>query len=154
MVGGVFAMSKQQTLSKIHDLLNQLRKDDHMIEDHTRSILPEESGMPRLSHAAKKILDTLAQHEGTMNQRTLSKCVGVSPQATSVQVRRLERYGYLERTDGTQKNENFVGVTELGRQVGLALNETMRFHAEHILCDLSPEEGELLLELLNKIRTF
>lgn len=147
-------MGKQDTLTKIHDVLNQIKGEGGVTDTYIREHLHADLGVSSLAHTARKILDILAQHNTGMNQRTLAKCVGVSPQAISVQIKKLEQRGFLIKTSGTQKNENLITLTEVGYQVGIVLNQAVKHHADHALRDFNDEECARLMELLCKIKPY
>lgn len=147
-------MEKRETLTKMHDVFNQLISEQNVPDAYVHSLLPEHVELSSISHVARKMLDILSQAGMEMNQRTLAKHVGVSPQAISVHVKKMEARGFLTKTSGGQKNENLLVLTERGHQLGTALNGAVEHHAEHVLKGLSEEENAQLLELLCKIQPY
>ena len=145
-------MSKREALEKLNDVLDQMVSERKGTNSYIKERLQETVELTRLSHTARKMLDILAQHGEEMNQRTLAKRVGVTPQAISIQLKALEHRGLLVRVNGTQKNENLIALTEVGHKLGLVLNQAAADRAEYVLQDFTQEESAEFLALLCKIR--
>ena len=90
-----------------------------------------------LAHSAREILVQLYT-KGEMNQLTLSKHIGCSPQAISKSVSILERKGLIIKNSISQKNQNNISLTQVGKETAKELKKTIEAHAEVVFngfCD-------------------
>lgn len=134
----------------LHDHKETQRKT---VEKETPPILQEIRGK-QLSHSGRKLV-TVLYGLGACNQRALAQAVGITPQAVSETVKKLESCGYLTKVSGLQKNENFISLTPQGEELAVALNEMIQRHARDVFSQFEEEElsqlGGLLDKLLNSM---
>ena len=131
------------SLKKMHDiseLLVNVKPPDHIENDNLK-------GLP---HSAREILASLFE-KGEMNQRTLSKFVGVSPQAISKTIRTLCKKELVIKKNGVQKNENFISLTSEGKKTAEILCEIIKSKSEDYFLGFSDAEVKIFGEMLNRI---
>lgn len=103
-----------------------------------------------LPHSGRKMLVVL-QEKGESNQRTLAHEVGISPQAASESIKKLELSGCVKKENGTQKNEKLISLTDLGEEMANLLHLIIALHAKQLFHSFSLEEVGQLGSLLDKL---
>ena len=94
-----------------------------------------------------RILQILAQ-DGDMTQRVLTEKLGIQPGSASEVIGKLERAGYITRTESTEDRRTVdVRLTESGKE---HLNKR-RAEKPDLFSALSEEEKEQLVGLLEKL---
>lgn len=145
-------MNQVTVLSKLLHLSEKLIQDCNL--DHFPSSSQGETELAtlkklKLPHSGRKMLVVL-QEKGETNQRTLATLVGISPQATSESVKKLEEAGCITKTSGKQKNENMISLTPFGEDMADLLQDVITRHAEELFQSFSVEEVTQLGTLLDK----
>lgn len=144
-------MERYLVLAKFHDVVEVMRSDEYLADKETPpSDFVLNIKKMRLSHYARKMLVTLFS-EGSLNQRRLAKIMNISPQAVSENIKKLESSGYINKTNGLQKNENFIFLTDLGKQTAVELNSLIKCHANKIFANLTDNDVQKLHEIFEKI---
>ena len=102
-------------------------------------------------HGHGKILRALEQSDG-MTQKELAERLGIRPQSLTDALVRLEQQGAITRTRSERdKREQLVRITELGREQSRRVAELHQKAARMVLSDLTEEEKQQLLSILNKL---
>lgn len=104
----------------------------------------------KLPHSGRKMLSVLYA-KGGMNQRALALQLGISPQAVSESVKKLEHLGYIIKENGSQKNENLISLTEEGGEMAKFLIDLIGHHASELFRTFSDDEVQQLGVLLDKL---
>lgn len=146
-------MEQIKVLEKLHrisELISEKDKEAHPWEQLPDPILAEKLEKLHLSHSGRKLLVVLKK-EGSCNQRNLALKLGISPQAVSETVKKLEFHGCIQKTNGNQKNENLISLTTLGDEFAQFLKQIIYDHANMVFSSFSQEEVSLLGDLLEKL---
>lgn len=112
---------------------------------------------PELSGPRWALLLVLMAHERFgkehwMTPTTLSRFQGVSKNTISSLLRGLEEQGYIERTlDAEDLRVFHIRLTEAGREVAQRLAPQRVAYLDRLASDLSGEEREQLVSLLEKL---
>lgn len=104
----------------------------------------------KLNHSSKSMLCVLLNNDG-INQRNLAGLLSISPQAVSESIKKLESFELIIKENGSQKNENIIFLTDLGKDKAKLLRRKISAHANKVFKDFSDEELSLFFDLLNKI---
>lgn len=146
-------MNEIQVLSKILQLTETLSHkttltfSSNLQEQEEQFFALERLNLP---HSGRKILVVL-QEKGEINQRTLAHEVGVSPQAASESIKKLELSGCVKKVNGIQKNEKLISLTELGEEMAHLLHLVIVLHAKQLFHKFSSDEVGQLGTLLDKL---
>ena len=126
-------MKKDEVLKKLHDISELLTT--------IRPPLPlnQSTYLEGLPHSARDILVQLHVN-GEINQRTLAKHVGCSPQAISKSVVKLEARGLIVKNNGTQKNEKNITLTKIGEEIAVQLQNIIKEYAEVVFKGFSTQD--------------
>jgi MarR family transcriptional regulator, organic hydroperoxide resistance regulator len=99
-----------------------------------------------------RLLLELFEHDG-LSQSELIERLGVEPPTVTGTVQRLERDGLLRREpDPANRRVSRVYLTDAGRALEQPIKDAWLEIEGQLVAELSPEEREQLLELLNKLR--
>lgn len=137
-------------LSKVHrlsELLQQVHK--HSLPSEDEGLLQDLHCL-KLPHSGRKMLAVLLK-EGSCNQRYLAGQLGISPQASSETVKKLEKKNCIVKVNGKQKNENLISLTEYGEEMAHLLERVISNHAEEVFAHFSAKEVEDFGILLEKL---
>lgn len=146
-------------MSEIYVLSKILQLNEILSQESKLSFKPELADQERqffalermnLPHSGRKML-VILQEKGELNQRTLAHEVGISPQAASESIKKLELSGCVKKINGTQKNENLISLTDLGNEMGDLLHLVIELHAKQLFHNFSLEEVGQLGALLDKL---
>lgn len=146
-------MKETHVLSKILQLTEILSHESKLtfspeLEEHqTQFFTLERMNLP---HSGRKML-VILQEKGEINQRTLAHEVGISPQAASESIKKLELSGCVRKVSGTQKNEKLISLTDLGEEMADLLHLVIVLHAKQVFHRFSSEEVGQLGSLLDKL---
>ncbi len=161
--------TKIELLIKLTELSEQIRhskKHSHRHEDkdcnktkrhHSHDCGCEKSdksdrgrGRNKLSFTAKRTLCILLEEE-SINQRSISKMLGVSAQTVSEMIKNLENKEIIVKTQGEINNENFISLTESGKETALETSKRITERADKTFSGLTQEEIKVLGVILDKI---
>ncbi len=140
-------MERYLVLGKFYSVSEKLKKDKL---NHQKIDGVETNEMANISPSGRNILCHLLVNDN-LNQRAISKKMNLSAQAISENLKKLERSGYIIRTDGTQNNENMIRFTLEGEKMAMKLDKKIRSHAKEVFKEMSEEEIEKLYYLLDKM---
>lgn len=99
-----------------------------------------------------RILNLLREN-GPMTQRELIECTGRRSATLSEQLEKMEKAGYLTRQKNEQDRRNVdVALTEAGQTAALEARAE-RDRRASVFEGLSPEEREMLEQILEKLLT-
>ncbi len=151
-------MQKQRLLMKLLETAGGIRQAQRSERMHHGEGMCHGEEMPcrppahgKMSPIAQSVL-CLLLHEGNLNQRTIAKYMGVSGQAISEIVKKMEAHGITERKQGEQNNENIISLTPAGMQKAQEIDRKVLTQAEGLFVDFSEAEMETLQVLLEKIQ--
>jgi len=120
-------------------LLTMLR-----VLEHEGRFVDKNGGQGRILAMLKK--------EGKMTQRALTEKLGIQPGSASEILGKLEKGGYLIRKPGeSDRRTADVSLTEEGSRREEEASARAKARREEMFSDLSPEEKEQLLGLLEKL---
>ena len=143
-------MKRKDVLSKLYDVAGQVKETKMTIAVQHEDDLLEFIRSSKLTHVSRKILGYLLEHE-TLNQRSMAKLINVSSQSVSETIKKLLDKQLIIKQQGVQKNENFISLTPLGRDVAKRLGVMIEQHAEEVFKSLNDEEVDLLYTLLSQV---
>jgi DNA-binding MarR family transcriptional regulator len=103
-----------------------------------------------LPHSGRDIL-VQVYTKGEMNQLTLSKHIGCSPQAISKSVSILERKGLIIKNSISRKNQNNISLTQVGKETAKELKKIIKEHAKVVFNGLSDEDISTFSVFLKQI---
>lgn len=105
-----------------------------------------------LTFAQSRVFAFLQEKGGQTTQKEIEVFLGVSHPTVVGIVSRMEQNGYLtswmDKNDRRNKN---VAFTEKARALGVDMEQNMRNNEKQLLSPLSPEEADLLKQLLSRI---
>lgn len=96
-------MEKEVLLIKLLDTAGGIRRELHAKEP------PHHKTTPILQNVLCLLLK-----KGSMNQRTIAKNIGVSGQAISELMKKMQEENLIKRVSGEFNNENIISLTEEG----------------------------------------
>jgi DNA-binding MarR family transcriptional regulator len=137
-------MEKDEALKKLHSISELLTTIKPPTSENQNIEL---RGLP---HSARDILGQL-YIQGKMNQRTLSKHIGCSPQAISKSVSILESKGLIIKKSGSQKNENNIILTQIGKETAAELKKIIEGYAEMVFNRFSDQDISIFSDFLKQI---
>ncbi len=156
---------KKELLIKLTELSEQIRhsKRDHSKHNHKEKHVKQLSdecskthrggkgrGKNKLSFTAKRTICILLQEE-SINQRSISKMLGVSAQTVSEMIKNLESKELILKTQGEINNENIISLSEKGKVAALEASKRMDERATMLFENISDEELDTLYNILDKI---
>ena len=101
--------------------------------------------------AQARLLQVLLEHEGGVRQKVLAEEMRINPSSTSELISKLESEGYAVRTvDPSDKRATLITLTEVGRARAYELEDERTERFSKFFVNLSEDEKEKLLELLEK----
>ncbi len=110
----------------------------------------EQSGYQGL-RGSGRLLNELDK-AGDMPQKALAQRLEIRPQSLTEALLKLEHAGYIVRKRSeTDKREQLVSITELGRERSRQLRALRDQVAEDMFGCLSEEEQAMMLELLGRV---
>jgi MarR family transcriptional regulator for hemolysin len=134
---------------------NEVMKKLHNVSELLSTIKPttpenENINLRGLPHSARNILVKLYEMV-ELNQRTLSKHVGCSPQAVSKSIKKLEHKGLIVKNSGSQKNENNIMLTQIGKETAEELGKIIDGFSEVAFDGFSDQDLSTFNDLLERI---
>lgn len=90
---------------------------------------------------------------GPMTQTDIWKYVNVEAPTVTRTVTKMEKNGWILRTQGKDKRERIIELTDVAKQSFPAIKQSIMALENDLLGELSPEEKEQLVVLLSKIHT-
>ncbi len=147
--------NKLELLMKLTELSEQIKYSKKHRHKHINSIacdkgIKSEKHKNRLSFTAKRMICILLEEE-SINQRSISKMLGVSAQTVSEMIKNLEAKDLITKSQGEINNENMIALTEHGKETALETRKSIAKRADKTFNGLSKEEIQTLSELLDKI---
>ncbi|MFT5871238.1 MAG: DNA-binding MarR family transcriptional regulator [Clostridium sp.] len=137
-------MKKDEVLKRLHSISEILTTVKPPTSKNENIQL---GGLP---HSARDILVQLYA-KGEMNQLTLSKHVGCSPQAISKSVSILERKGLIIKNSISRKNQNNIILTQVGKEAAVQLKKIIEEHAEMVFNGFCDEDISAFSVFLKQI---
>jgi DNA-binding MarR family transcriptional regulator len=137
-------MQRDEVLKRLHDISELLTTIKPPVTENENIHL---KGLP---HSSRDILGQLYIN-GEMNQRTLSKHIGCSPQAISKSVSKLAKNGLIIKKNGSQKNENKILLTQVGKETANELEKIIEQYADIIFDGFSDHDISIFDDLLERI---
>ncbi len=133
-------MDKMKTLIKIFKLSEYVKLEGK--KNHENYHHPLKNNLTK-SH--NRILGVLQRH-GTLNQRTLSKHLNISPQAVSETIKKLECDNLIYKDDNGK-----INLTKTGNDYAVDFNNRVTAHAEELLKDFTDEELQNVINFIDKL---
>lgn len=90
---------------------------------------------------------------GPMTQTDIWKYVNVEAPTVTRTLTKLEKNGWILRTQGKDKRERIIALTDEAKENFPAIKQTIMALEDDLLAELSLEEKEQLVVLLSKIHT-
>lgn len=146
-------------MNEIHVLGKILQLTEMLSQESKLTFSPELQGHQKefftlqrmnLPHSGRKML-VILQEKGEINQRTLAHEAGISPQAVSESIKKLELSGCVTKVNGIQKNEKLIFLTELGKEMAELLHLVIALHAKQLFQSFSHDEVEQMDSLIDKL---
>ena len=98
------------------------------------------------------LLALLEAGEGGVRQKDIGTEIGINPSSLSEQINRLEADRYIERTANPEdRRSTLISLTEKGRARAYEVQDERQSTAAELFANLTEEEKDTLLELLNKL---
>lgn len=146
-------MQKQRLLMKLLETVGGVRQAQRSEKIPHGEEMPchRPSAQGKMSPIAQSVL-CLLLHEGNLNQRTIAKYMGVSGQAISEIIKKMQAHGMAERKQGEQNNENIISLTPAGLEKAQMIDQKMLAQAEGLFVDFTEAEMQTLQTLLEKIQ--
>ncbi len=150
---------KIELLIKLTELSEQIRhsKKNHSDKNHHADIesaltVKHKHHRPpnKLSFTAKRTICILLD-EQSINQRSISKRLGVSAQTVSEMIKNLEAKELIIKAQGELNNENIITLTDKGKEIATETNKRIAYTADRVFIGLSSEEIDTLGNILKKI---
>ncbi len=120
----------------------KLYKDEHMSFIETTKI--------DINHNSKEIFFLLFKN-GEMNQRSLAKLLGVSPQSISENIKKLIDKKLVSKHIGQLHNENIVVLTDKGYEIGMNIDKVITNLSYDLFNAFSEEELKEFSNLIKKL---
>ncbi|WP_047982291.1 MarR family winged helix-turn-helix transcriptional regulator [Ornithinibacillus contaminans] len=128
------------------DLLHTLNQRIRYIQKHLNECLKVHG----LYHAQWTILFYLTKY-GASTQTELSSYFHVEAPTITRTVKRMELHGWIVRETGMDKREKVIVLTDMAKRKYVEIEKSVSEHEKVMLSNLSQEEKESLLYLLQKI---
>lgn len=121
----------------------------------------------RVRYISKHLNDTLQQHglyqaqwsilyylykNGPKTQTDIMNYFHVNAPTITRTVKRMEENGWVSRVAGSDRRERFIELTDESKKKYKEIENVVSQHEERMLINLSIEEKEILLQLLEKIQ--
>lgn len=98
-----------------------------------------------------QVLMHVANHSNAM-QAELAECMGISPSALAVSLKKLEKGGYIKRSSDTlDERKKHIEITELGSRIVTESNKMFQELEEQIFLGFSEEELRELCSFMDRI---
>jgi DNA-binding MarR family transcriptional regulator len=129
----------------------------HMGMHRPEGMMPEAKPMGPHPHGPRRlprerILAVLNEREEGMRQKELAEILMIHPSSLSEAVDKLEADRYIERTvDPADKRATIITLTEKGKARAYEVMDERQAAAAEVFRNLSEEEKQTLLVLLDKI---
>ena len=137
-------MKKSEVMKRLHNVSELLTTIKPPTPENENIHL---KGLP---HSARVILGQLYKMV-ELNQRTLSKYVGYSPQAVSKSIKKLEHKGLIVKNNGPQKNENNITLTQIGKETAEKLGKIIDGFSELAFDGFSDQDLSIFNDFLERI---
>ncbi|MFI3328952.1 MAG: winged helix-turn-helix transcriptional regulator [bacterium] len=137
-------MKKLEALQKILQLSEYVKLE--IIKDKEKNHHPLKNN---LSKSNNRII-LLLERKGALNQRTISKCLSISPQAVSEAIKKLESENYIVK-DNINKNETLILLTKEGLEHAILSKDIISNHANELLKDFNDEELQNVIDFSIKL---
>lgn len=149
-------MEKKEALVKffkVWKIINKFREKKGISKDKEKVLKQsDEKKTIKLSPAAKDMFSILLA-EGSLNQRSVAKRTGISPQGVSDMIKKLELKGVLNEEHGAKYNENILTLTEEGKKIAIKIEEHKQQVAEDMFNGFTDEEIDIFYTLLQKVES-
>ncbi len=148
--------TKIELLMKLTELSEQIRHSKKHRRKHDHCDLSSDKNgrdkkvKHKLSFTAKRTICILLEQE-SINQRSISKMLGVSAQTVSEMIKNLEAKEIIVKSQGEVNNENIITLSEKGKALAVESSKRMTERAGRIFNGLSDEEVMYLKDILVKI---
>ncbi|MFI3206895.1 MAG: MarR family transcriptional regulator [Clostridia bacterium] len=104
----------------------------------------------KLSHSHRNMVCLIGENK-LINQRSIAKLMNISSQAVSETIKKLEQLDLIEKTIGTQNNENLIKLTEKGERRAALFSKHIKQHADEAFKNFTEDEKETFYNLLEKL---
>lgn len=125
-------------------------KDKEFKTDNSKNIDFKKFKM-KMSGPTKEVFYLLLK-EGSLNQRSIASRIGVSPQAISLMIKKLETKGIIKKEQGVQHNENIITLTEDGKEFASQVENYIGTVSNSVFENFTEDEMSTFSELLEKIK--
>jgi len=110
--------------------------------NHIRGIVPSHGG----------ILDALFKDE-KLSMKSLAERIDRDKSTVTSLVRKLIKMGYVKMTkEGSDRRVNYIVLTKKGRELEAVFDEISRKLIEHIYADMTQEEKESVIGILDRMQ--
>lgn len=107
---------------------------------------------PNPAFARERLLGIIGSYEGGVRQKTLVEELRINPSSVSEIISKLESDGYVKReVDPDDKRATLISLTELGTARAAELEDERKEQFSRAFGNLTDEEKEQLLALLEKL---
>ncbi len=137
-------MTDEKSFAAISSMLRLCRIHRCLIEAKVG-----EMGIPSTAHRALMYISKKGRLEA---QKELASHLQITPAAVTGVLQRLEADGYIERTLGSDNRFNEIAITEKGKSTVSVSRGLFRDIDASMFKDLSGEELDVFIGLLEKIR--
>lgn len=139
-------MERHLALAKFYQVAEGIRKSNHK----SRPVNAEKKG--HIQPSGCNTMCLLLKHE-KLNQRSIAKLLGLSAQAVSEIIKKLEGVGYVDKVYGVQNNENIIVLTQSGKERAIEMDAGIKKHAQSLFENFSDEEVVQFMEYLERLST-
>ncbi|WP_042148695.1 MarR family winged helix-turn-helix transcriptional regulator [Paucisalibacillus sp. EB02] len=120
----------------------------------------------RVRYINKKLNESLQQHglynsqwsimyylykNGTKTQKEIMNYFHVNAPTITRTVKRMEENRWIRRVEGQDRRERYIELTTEAKDKYKEIENTFSIHEEKVLFNLSEQEKEILLKLLQKL---
>jgi len=109
-------------------------------------------GRPDRGLGRERVLEVISRYGDGVRQKTLTGELRINPSSVSEMISKLENDGYVRRTiDPEDKRATLIMLTELGEARTAELQDEKNDTLDKIFGNLSDDEKEQLIVLLEKL---
>jgi len=126
-----------------------LLRDVQKLFDH---FIRAEHEQVNMQSSCRHLLFHLSIQDGC-TQLQLAKLTHLKPPTVSVTLQKMEHDGYVtRRSDENDLRQTLVFLTDKGREYNLKIRNRVQQLEKIVMSDISPEEKEVLMKLLSRMR--